>query len=167
VKYGNVLKRFSTFVRDRRLDYNMAKLILKIKDAFSIDQDADLAVSYEDDDGDVITLEQDEDLIDAIIYQQLNPLRIEVQLRTISSELTHHFRNMLMSSHSTSANGPVVQELDILRKLKLGTIEDINQSFHNDVRLFSKFINEELYASFVQPIKSSVSMYTCLVFMVQ
>jgi hypothetical protein len=46
VKYGNVLKRFNTSVKDRRLDYNMAKLILKIKDAFNLDQDTDLTVTY-------------------------------------------------------------------------------------------------------------------------
>jgi hypothetical protein len=72
-------------------------------------------------------------LIHATRYQQLNPLRIDVQLRTISSELAHRFRNMLMSSYYISANGPVVQELDTLRRLNFGTIEDRNQSFDNDV----------------------------------
>lgn len=108
----------------------------KIKDAFNLDQDAELALSYEDDDGDTITLEQDEDLIDAIINQQLNPLRIEVQLRTTSAELVQRFRSMLMSSYSTSANGPVMQELDSQRRINWGRIGDINQSFHSDVRLF-------------------------------
>lgn len=136
MKYGNVLKRFNTFVKEGRLDYNMDKLKLKIKDAFNLDQDAELALTYEDDDGDVITLEQDDDLIDATVNQQLNPLLIEVQLRTPGAELAHCFRSMFMSSYSTSANGQVVQELDTQRRINLGRIRDINQSFHNDVRLF-------------------------------
>ncbi|KAF3334291.1 PB1 domain-containing protein [Carex littledalei] len=132
VKYGNHLKRFKSFVKQRRLEYNMTTLRSKIKDAFNLDQDAELALSYEDDDGDTITLEQDEDLIDAIINQQLNPLRIEVQLRTPSAELVQCFRSMLMSSYSTSANGPVMQELDSQRRINWGRIGDINQSFHSD-----------------------------------
>ncbi|XP_078158370.1 protein JOKA2-like isoform X2 [Carex rostrata] len=110
----------------------MTTLRSKIKDAFNLDQDAELALSYEDDDGDTITLEQDEDLIDAIINQQLNPLRIEIQLRTPSAELVQRFRSMLMSSYSTSANGPVMQELDSQRRINWGRIGDINQSFHSD-----------------------------------
>lgn len=136
MKYGNHLKRFKSFVKEKRLDYNMTRLRSKINNAFDFDQDAELALSYEDDDGDSITLEQDEDLIDAIINQQLNPLRIEVQLRTSSAELVQRFRNMLMSSYSTSANGPVTRELDSQMRINWGRIGDINQGFHSDVRLF-------------------------------
>ncbi|GLT28062.1 hypothetical protein SLA2020_030190 [Shorea laevis] len=80
VKYGDTLRRFSACINEnRQLDLDMAGLRAKIFDLFSFTSDAELALTYIDEDGDVITLADDDDLHD-VTRQNLKFLRINVQL---------------------------------------------------------------------------------------
>ncbi|XP_043705919.1 protein JOKA2-like [Telopea speciosissima] len=82
VKYGDTLRRFSLDVKeDGSVDLNMALLRVKILGLFKFAPDADLSLTYIDEDKDVVTLVDDDDLHDAI-KQCLNPLRINVLLNS-------------------------------------------------------------------------------------
>lgn len=82
VKYGDSLKRFTASVNGNNLDLDIAKLTEKIILAFNLSPSADIILTYADVDGDTVMLDDDEDLRDAAISQKLNPLRINVQLRS-------------------------------------------------------------------------------------
>ncbi|CAM0945438.1 unnamed protein product [Alopecurus aequalis] len=81
VKYGDTLKRFNGYVNGTHFTLNLSALRSKIASAFKFGSDADFILTYTDDDGDVVMLDDDEDLHDAAIHQKLNPLRISVQLK--------------------------------------------------------------------------------------
>jgi next-to-BRCA1 protein 1 len=85
VKYGDSLKRFTAAVTGNILDVNIAKLSEKIILAFNLSPSTDFILTYTDVDGDTVMLDDDEDLRDAAINQKLNPLRINVQLRSQSN----------------------------------------------------------------------------------
>nr|XP_010929908.2 LOW QUALITY PROTEIN: protein NBR1 homolog [Elaeis guineensis] len=82
VKYGDTLKRFGAFVHGFGMDYDMSKLRSKIVNSFNLNSDAELILTYTDEDGDIVTLGDDDDLHDAVVSQHLNPLRINVQLKS-------------------------------------------------------------------------------------
>uniref|UniRef100_A0ACD5YT19 Uncharacterized protein n=1 Tax=Avena sativa TaxID=4498 RepID=A0ACD5YT19_AVESA len=81
VKYGDTLKRFNGYANGTHFTLNLSALRSKIASAFKFGPDADFILTYTDDDGDVVMLDDDEDLHDAAIHQKLNPLRISVQLK--------------------------------------------------------------------------------------
>ncbi|KAF8399781.1 hypothetical protein HHK36_015651 [Tetracentron sinense] len=82
VKYGDTLRRFTASVNENGLlDLDMTGLKVKILSLFKFAPDADLTLTYIDEDDDVITLVNDDDLRDAT-RQCLNPLRINVLLNT-------------------------------------------------------------------------------------
>ncbi|KAG1331413.1 protein NBR1 [Cocos nucifera] len=70
------------------MDYDMSKLRRKIINSFYLSPDAELILTYTDDDGDIITLGDDDDLRDAAVSQRLNPLRINVQLKSSTGRLS-------------------------------------------------------------------------------
>ncbi|CAO2035452.1 unnamed protein product [Urochloa humidicola] len=82
VKYGDTLKRFNACVNGSHFDHDLPALRLKIASAFKFSPDAELILTYTDEDGDVVMLDDDDDLRDAAINQKLNPLRINVQLKS-------------------------------------------------------------------------------------
>ncbi|XP_062222889.1 protein JOKA2-like [Phragmites australis] len=82
VKYGDTLKRFYGYVNGTILDINLPALRAKIASAFKFGPDADFILTYTDEDGDVVMLDDDDDLRDAALHQKLNPLRINVQLKS-------------------------------------------------------------------------------------
>ncbi|EPS74266.1 hypothetical protein M569_00491 [Genlisea aurea] len=79
VKYGDVLRRFKVNTFERKLDLDFDGLKKKIVSLFNFASNAKLMLTYTDEDGDVVTLGDDNDLIDAV-HQHLNPLRITVKL---------------------------------------------------------------------------------------
>ncbi|KAF3774935.1 NBR1-like protein [Nymphaea thermarum] len=82
VKHGNTLRRFSASVHENdTMDMNIEGLKSKIASLFNFIPEADLNITYIDEDGDVVTLINDDDLSDAI-RQRLNPLRLEVTFNT-------------------------------------------------------------------------------------
>ena len=80
VKYGDTLRRFNAHVKENeQLDLNMTALRAKILYLFNFPADCDLALTYIDEDGDVVTLADDDDLRD-VMRQNLKFLRIDAQL---------------------------------------------------------------------------------------
>lgn len=104
VNYGKTLRRFNARVADDKLGLNMDGLRDKIFQLFNFAPNTKLTLTYIDEDGDVVTLVDDEDLQD-ITRQNLNPLRISVRLNAKkiirSSDAS--------SGNSTSLRSPVVQ----------------------------------------------------------
>uniref|UniRef100_A0ACD5V7M5 Uncharacterized protein n=1 Tax=Avena sativa TaxID=4498 RepID=A0ACD5V7M5_AVESA len=85
VKYGGTLKRFNACVNGSHFDHNLDALRSKIANAFKFSPNDEFVLSYTDDDGDIVMLDDDDDLRDAAINQKLNPLRIYVQLNSTSA----------------------------------------------------------------------------------
>lgn len=81
VKFGDTLRRFSVPLDPLNggLDLDMAGLRAKVLSLFNFPADADLTLTYVDEDGDVVTLVDDEDMRD-MMRQSLKFLRIDVQL---------------------------------------------------------------------------------------
>lgn len=85
MKYGDTLRRFSVNVRGLHIDHDINKLRTKIVTLFKLDPNANISLTYTDEDGDLVTLVNDEELHDAVLGQRLNPLRINVQLNSDST----------------------------------------------------------------------------------
>ncbi|XWS36933.1 hypothetical protein CRYUN_Cryun19dG0000200 [Craigia yunnanensis] len=80
VKSRDTLRRFNTRIDDgEQLDLNMAGLRAKIIGLFKFSFETELTLTYIDEDGDVVTLVDDDDLCD-VMRQSLKFLRIDVQL---------------------------------------------------------------------------------------
>ncbi|XP_020571772.1 protein NBR1 homolog isoform X2 [Phalaenopsis equestris] len=88
VKYCDTLRRFSVYVHRQLMiiDYDMDKLRTKISSLFNFSDDAVLVLTYTDEDGDVVALDNNDELRDAVLSQRLNPLRINVQLKPYSTD---------------------------------------------------------------------------------
>ncbi|KAI4341380.1 hypothetical protein MLD38_026110 [Melastoma candidum] len=82
--YGETLRRFNARVENGQLDLDMNDLKAKVLSLFEIPPDADLTITYVDEDGDVVTLIEDEDLRD-VMRQNLKFLRINVVLNSEKS----------------------------------------------------------------------------------
>lgn len=92
VKYAETVRRFSARVVDGEFDLDMDKLRDKILLFFKFSRDAEFTITYIDEDNDVVTLADDDDLRD-VVRQGLNPLRITVNLSTErSSESSSSYR---------------------------------------------------------------------------
>ncbi|KAL7191889.1 hypothetical protein ACSBR2_023880 [Camellia fascicularis] len=82
VKYGETLRRFNARVNEAgRLDLDMGGLREKVLSLFNFASDVDLTLTYIDEDGDIVTFVDEEDLHD-VMRQSLNPLRISVKLNS-------------------------------------------------------------------------------------
>jgi next to BRCA1 gene 1 protein len=81
VKYGDTLKRFYGCANGSHFDMNLSALRARIDTAFKFGPDVDFVLTYTDEDGDIVMLDDDDDLRDAALRQRLNPLRITVQLK--------------------------------------------------------------------------------------
>lgn len=80
VKYGDTLRRFNAHVdENEKLELDINGLREKILCLFNFPLDADLMLTYVDEDGDIVTLVDDDDLCD-VMRQRLKFLRINVQL---------------------------------------------------------------------------------------
>ncbi|XP_059644647.1 protein JOKA2 isoform X2 [Cornus florida] len=121
VKYGETLRRFSARVdENEHLDLDMGGLRGKVLGLFNFSPDADLTLTYVDEDGDIVALVDEEDLHDAV-RQSLNPLRITVRLNTERVGRSY----ARSSGSSTPRRSPQVQHL--LPKLNTG-VTDILKS---------------------------------------
>ncbi|KAI4343706.1 hypothetical protein L6164_011023 [Bauhinia variegata] len=80
VKYGDMLRRFNARVdENNQLDLDMVGLRAKILSLFNLPTDANLLLRYVDEDGDLVTLVDDDDLHD-VMLQELKFLRIDVHM---------------------------------------------------------------------------------------
>ncbi|KAK1683755.1 hypothetical protein QYE76_044603 [Lolium multiflorum] len=105
VKYGGTLKRFNASVNGSHFDHDLAALRSKIANAFKFSPSAEFVLTYTDDDGDIVMLDDDDDLRDAAISQKLNPLRIDVQLNSSSAGAKQQ------ASDSRSSMSAMVEQL--------------------------------------------------------
>ncbi|KAL2515258.1 ubiquitin-associated/TS-N domain-containing protein [Forsythia ovata] len=78
VKHGDMLRRFNAQIVDEQLNFDMVGLRIKIFSLFNFAVDTLLTLTYIDEDGDEVTLVDDDDLRD-VVRQALNPLRITVK----------------------------------------------------------------------------------------
>ncbi|XP_010663097.1 protein JOKA2 isoform X2 [Vitis vinifera] len=102
VKYGNTLRRFNACLDENgELDLDINGLRAKVITLFNLVPDADLTLTYIDEDGDVVTLVDDEDLHD-VMRQRLKFLRITVLLN-IEKDGRSHTRS---SGSSTPMRSP-------------------------------------------------------------
>ncbi|KAJ4712418.1 protein NBR1-like [Melia azedarach] len=82
VKFGDTLRRFNARVNENEtLDLDIDGLRAKVQSLFNFPEDADLTLTYIDEDGDVVTLVDDDDLCD-VMRQRLKFLRINVRLNS-------------------------------------------------------------------------------------
>ncbi|KAK1359658.1 Agamous MADS-box protein [Heracleum sosnowskyi] len=103
VKFGETLRRFNASITGEELDLTMDGLRRNINSLFNFPCDSELTLTYLDEDGDVVTLADDNDLED-IGRQHLNPLRISVTLITERS-----FKSHSSSGSSTPMRSPRVE----------------------------------------------------------
>ncbi|THU50539.1 hypothetical protein C4D60_Mb06t21290 [Musa balbisiana] len=82
VKCGDTPKRFSTYIYGDMIDHNMTRLRKKIINLFKLSPEADFVRICIDVDGDIVALDDDDELHETAINQPLNPLRISVLLRS-------------------------------------------------------------------------------------
>ncbi|XP_057459971.1 protein JOKA2-like [Actinidia eriantha] len=105
VKYGETLRRFNACVNEAgQLDLGICGLREKVLCLFDFAPDADFTLTYIDEDGDVVTLVDEEDMCD-VMRQSLNPLRITVKVNT---ERGVRF-NARSTGNSTPTRSPSVQ----------------------------------------------------------
>ncbi|CAL4968496.1 unnamed protein product [Urochloa decumbens] len=114
VKYGDTLKRFYGCANGAHFDMNLSALRAKIATAFKFGPDADFVLTYTDEDGDAVMLDDDDDLRDAALRQKLNPLRITVQLKR--SQPTEQERNS--TPVKSTAQDPLSQIMSAIEGLK-------------------------------------------------
>lgn len=106
VMHAEIVRRFNTRVVDGKFDLNMDRLREKIVGLFKFSPGTELRITYFDEDGDVITLVDDEDLHD-VARQGLNPLRITVttgrsgESSSSSSGASGNFTQLTTSSSSS------------------------------------------------------------------
>ncbi|GJN21472.1 hypothetical protein PR202_gb08950 [Eleusine coracana subsp. coracana] len=63
IKYGDTLKRFYGAANGMTLDINLSALRAKIANAFKFGPDAEFILTYTDEDGDAVMLDDDDDLL--------------------------------------------------------------------------------------------------------
>lgn len=106
VNYENSLRRFNARVdENENLDLDMVGLKAKILSLFSFPPDADLTLTYVDEDGDVVTLVEDNDLRD-VMRQHLKFLRINVSVNGEKSGRSY----ARSSGSSTPLRSPLGQQ---------------------------------------------------------
>ncbi|GAV64616.1 PB1 domain-containing protein/ZZ domain-containing protein [Cephalotus follicularis] len=120
VKYGDTLRRFNARVYENELlELDMSRLRSKILGLFNFPPDAGVTLTYVDEDGDVVTLVDDDDLCD-VTKQCLKILRINVQLND-----DKYGKDYARSSgSSTPLRSPQVQHQ--LPNLSTGVAEVLN-----------------------------------------
>jgi next-to-BRCA1 protein 1 len=94
---------------------NLSVLRAKIATAFKFGPDADFVLTYTDEDGDAVMLDDDDDLRDAALRQKLNPLRITVELR--KSQPTEQ-KEINSTPEKPAAQDPLSQIMSAIEGLK-------------------------------------------------
>ncbi|KAL8256906.1 hypothetical protein R6Q59_028947 [Mikania micrantha] len=84
VRYGDMLRRLNVSINDKKLVLDMIMLKEKIRSLFSFGTNVEFTMTYVDEDGDTVTLADDDDLHD-VVRQSLNPVRITVSLNNSNS----------------------------------------------------------------------------------
>ncbi|KAM7273126.1 hypothetical protein ACFE04_027790 [Oxalis oulophora] len=103
VKFGDTLRRFTAGVdENKELELDIIGLRAKINGLFNFPSESDPSLTYIDEDGDIVTLVDDDDLHD-VMRQHLKVLRIDVKLKQ-SDKLGKYF--VKSSANSTQPEQP-------------------------------------------------------------
>ncbi|XP_011626187.1 protein NBR1 homolog isoform X2 [Amborella trichopoda] len=162
VKYGSTLRRFSIWaVGNGTSGFNMDMLKDKIRKLFNLKPIEDFAITYIDEDDDVVTLADDDDLSDAI-RQHLDPLRLTVSLTETPWESSLPEASKPTTSPTPGAHSS--PDIQALLEMTLKTVPDrVRKSlltFSND--LHSKFgaSKVEEFANFLKALELVDAVYT-------
>lgn len=80
IKFKDTLRRLS-FPEDKSVaGWKFSELETKVREMFVIPHNSRVLITYTDADNDIVTMGDDQDLVDAFIVQGLNPLRLEVKV---------------------------------------------------------------------------------------
>ncbi|PSR95895.1 hypothetical protein CEY00_Acc22029 [Actinidia chinensis var. chinensis] len=131
VNYGETLRRFNALINEAgQLDLDMQGLREKVLGLFNLAPAADITLTYIDEDGDVVTLVDEEDLRD-VMRQSLNPVRITVKLNTEKNGRSY----TRSSGSSTPMRSPRVQpslpNLDVSFFELLKDIKYVPECYHD------------------------------------
>lgn len=103
VKYGETLRRFYARINEAgNLELSLNGLLEKVLSLLSLAPETDLTLTYLDEDGDSVTLADDEDLSDAMC-QSLNPLRITVKVNSEKDGISSNTRSSGNSTPTRSS----------------------------------------------------------------
>ncbi|XP_019463814.1 PREDICTED: protein NBR1 homolog isoform X2 [Lupinus angustifolius] len=133
VKYGDTLRRFSAHVNEnKQLSLDMVGLRAKICSLFNFAADANLILRYVDEDGDLVTLVDDNDLHD-MMRQQLPFLRIDVH---VSNDIGGGKSNTSSSGNATPLRSPRVPDPSLSGNVAIADVwksvqEPLNDALSN------------------------------------
>ena len=90
IKFNDTLRRWVICedLNSTTFSLTLTEVEAKIRELFQISPSSSLIITYVDKDNDVITLGDDQDLVDACIVQHLNPLRLNVDEKSSSVTTT-------------------------------------------------------------------------------
>lgn len=105
IKFGDTLRRLNVPMRHDELTpgWTYSELEAKIRGLFSIPHASQLVITYKDADNDIVTMADNQDLMDACIVQRLNPIRLDVKAVPVPQPL--------QIPPSTIGIGPVTVEI--------------------------------------------------------
>eukprot|EP00246_Nothoceros_aenigmaticus_P018380 TRINITY_DN958_c0_g1_i1.p1 TRINITY_DN958_c0_g1~~TRINITY_DN958_c0_g1_i1.p1 ORF type:complete len:748 (+),score=143.90 TRINITY_DN958_c0_g1_i1:179-2422(+) len=122
VNYDGTLRRFTVPSRNSGSPgMSFLDLEVKIRELFSI-PGGQLALTYKDKDGDVVTMASDDDLEDACVVQGLNPLYLAVKLVSTGSNGARAVASPL------HMGGCLAEEATRIRKVVDDTLQNISPS---------------------------------------
>ncbi|KAJ6825011.1 protein NBR1-like protein [Iris pallida] len=162
VKHGDTLRRMGAYVNGQFMDLNMSILRAKIISLFKFNPDADFILTYTDEDGDIVTLDDDDELRDAAIGQHLNPLRINVQLRSNTTATT----DARSETTSPTAAKPPKAPLNIQANIQSGVneaLKSVPEPFRNAISDLSGDVLKVATSApaFVKLVKSFSKLGLC------
>ncbi|ONM16710.1 Protein NBR1-like protein [Zea mays] len=164
VKYGDTLKRFNVSVNGSHLEHDLPALRLKISIAFKFNSDTEYTLTYTDDDGDDVMLDDDNELRDAAVNQKLNPLRISVQLKggNVETARTEQHTTNLKSTRSTSLEDELAQvksaideALQFVPEQIPAVLAKLSHDLHSRAALSAPTLAELLYRIVELVVRSS------------
>ncbi|RWR74282.1 protein NBR1 [Cinnamomum micranthum f. kanehirae] len=162
VNYGDTLRRFTAYVNEGLgvMDLNMNVLRAKSLNFFNLSLETDLTFTYVDEDGDVVTLGDDNDLRDAVIGQHLNPLRITVLSKASKTEASDP-KSQSESSASTQATPLRIEPPFPINAGVENALKSVPEPFRNALlKLYSDLVSKA--ASSAPVITELVEYYSML-----
>lgn len=139
VKYGNVLRRFSAPIADDKLSVSMSGLREKILSLFSLAPNTDLMLTYLDEDDDVITLVDDDDLQE-VVNQGIYPVRVTVNVNNNGTNGNQTYSNV----SSTPPVKPLPNLTEVLKKVPeplRGVLEKVSKELASKAPLSSDIVD--------------------------
>ncbi|KAG2678763.1 hypothetical protein I3760_11G018600 [Carya illinoinensis] len=158
IKLGDTLKRMKLSFYDGRLELTMIDLRKKICDLFKFPADADFILTYVDEDGDVVTLFDDDDLSDAV-DQCLKFVKIDVQLsnnnaQSGGSSISTQRLTSLQTQHPYPKIGTFV--VAKVSKSKLQWLRDL---LHKALKIYEYIISTVSAPGLVDLISKAAQTY--------